>query len=987
MSLAAQEVPAKPVKSGRIPLIERLKGKRSQARQNKRLSTGRTPASKAAPTYGQRDPYAGRKRAEGEQAAPYQGKTQRTSIRKERAWRGTISGNRLRSPRSASSSRQNVYPQAGPYVNSNSRTGNTEQSGRVLRDRVRVKSATGSVRNVYPQGSPYYKKYPSSVNKPVSNERELARARRMTSTGPPIKRGRITARSASSAFIVRRSPNTYAGKYSKGERAFTRDIAGRRLRTRNYRSAPAGLIEQPDTYRGRVHRGDTPYKGSAVWGFKTYTKRGERAWTTDAAGVKIRKNVTDREREVAGDAVFPPKLSRQRRGDVAYSGPQLGRVYRSRDGRTWNNQGRAVSGRAPGIGAIGINRYRGDFRRTQPGFGDQGGRYSGSIRARKPEKGGGSVSGRSWNNRNQSVPVRAPGRYSSGIGRYRGNIRQEEMKGFTQQGLRYQGTIKSVRPERGGGSVSGRLWNNNNRSIPVRAPGRASMGIGTYRGNMRQEEMKGFTQQGLRYQGHLETSRPEKGGGSVSGRLWNNNNRSIPVRAPGRASMGIGTYRGNLRQQEMKGFGEQGLRYQGNIKSFRPEKGGGSVSGRLWNNNNQSIPVRAPGRASMGIGNYRGHLRQEELKGFTLQGLAFRGNIKTKRPEKGGGSVSGKLWNNKENPIPGRQPGKNGMMMAGFRGTFKPYELKPGMQPQGEEFRGHMKAKRPEKGGGSISGKLWNNNEQPIQGRTPGKSAFAMRDYRGKNRQPDYVQNPNASKSSLLKQEPDKTTYAVGGLQTRLRRKDYVQNPNASKASLLKQEPDKTTYAVGGLQTRVKRGYDPERNPNSVRDALMGKPPEKASVRASEYSRVMKRYWEYASNPRSSPYALKGIAPEKAWYRAGSFRGLLKQPDYVHAPNAVRDALKVLPPGKANARIGDFQGNVKMKKYDFQKIFGDPSKHPDSQFANSRNDNVKGERTLMMNVKLLWGKLFRKNETQPTSVKEKTGRPRYDKREDGLWYD
>jgi hypothetical protein len=402
----------------------------------------------------------------------------------------------------------------------------------------------------------------------------------------------------------------------------------------------------------------------------------------------------------------------------------------------------------------------------------------------------------------------------------------------------------------------------------------------------------------------------------------------------------------------MKGFGEQGLRYQGNIKTFRPEKGGGSVSGRLWNNNNQSIPVRAPGRASMGIGTYRGHLKQEELKGFTLQGLAYRGNIRTKRPEKGGGSVSGKLWNNKENPIPGRQPGKSGMMIAGFRGTFKPYELKPGMQPQGEEYRGSIKARKPEKGGGSVSGKLWNNNEQPIQGKTPGKNAFAMRDYRGKNRQPDYV-----------------------------------QNPNASKASMLKQEPDKTTFDVDGLQTRVKRGYDPERNPHSVRDALMGKPPEKSSVRASEYSRVMKRYWEYASNPRSSPYALKGIAPERPWYRAGHFSGRIKRPAYVHAPNAAREALKVLPPGKANARIGDYQGNVRMKKYDLQKIFGNPDMHPDSQFANSRNDNVKGERTLMMNVKLLWGKLFRKNETQPTSVKEKTGRPRYDKREDGLWYD
>ncbi len=31
------------------------------------------------------------------------------------------------------------------------------------------------------------------------------------------------------------------------------------------------------------------------------------------------------------------------------------------------------------------------------------------------------------------------------------------------------------------------------------------------------------------------------------------------------------------------------------------------------------------------------------------------------------------------------------------------------------------------------------------------------------------------------------------------------------------------------------------------------------------------------------------------------------------------------------------------------------------------------------------GKLFRKNETQPDNLKEKNHRPRYDKREKGLW--
>ncbi len=53
------------------------------------------------------------------------------------------------------------------------------------------------------------------------------------------------------------------------------------------------------------------------------------------------------------------------------------------------------------------------------------------------------------------------------------------------------------------------------------------------------------------------------------------------------------------------------------------------------------------------------------------------------------------------------------------------------------------------------------------------------------------------------------------------------------------------------------------------------------------------------------------------------------------------------------------------------------------QFAHSFRDNVKEERTLLMNVKLMWAKLFRKNETQPENLKERITKPKYDKREKG----
>jgi hypothetical protein len=92
-----------------------------------------------------------------------------------------------------------------------------------------------------------------------------------------------------------------------------------------------------------------------------------------------------------------------------------------------------------------------------------------------------------------------------------------------------------------------------------------------------------------------------------------------------------------------------------------------------------------------------------------------------------------------------------------------------------------------------------------------------------------------------------------------------------------------------------------------------------------------------------------------------------------------KDALKVIAPGRAYARITDSQGNIKMTKYNDKRFL------PDSKFAHNKQNNVKHERTIMTDFKLIWTKIFKKNGTQPDAVKEKSVRPRYDKRERELW--
>ncbi|MEQ8425067.1 MAG: hypothetical protein RIA63_10180, partial [Cyclobacteriaceae bacterium] len=567
-------------------------------------------------------------------------------------------------------------------------------------------------------------------------------------------------------------------------------------------------------------------------------------------------------------------------------------------------------------GGAGVARYQGNFRRGElsPGFSKQGVGFAGNIKTKQPAKGGGSISGKRWNNQGNPIPVRTP-RGGTGIGDYSGTFRRGELSpGFTKQGAGYAGNIKTKRPAKGGGSISGKLWNNRQMPIPVRTP-RGGTGIGDYSGTFRRGELSpGFTKQGADFAGNIKTKRPAKGGGSISGKLWNNRQTPIPVRTP-RGGQGIGDYSGTFRRGELSpGFTKQGADFAGNIKTKRPAKGGGSVSGKLWNNRQTPIPVRTP-KGGQGIGDYSGTFRRGELSpGFTKQGADFAGNIKTKRPAKGGGSISGKLWNNNETPIDGRTPPANSRDAARYPGNYKLFDIKPSRQYQGEEFTGHLKAKRPKKGaGGSISGTMWNNDEEPIEVRIPAKG--------GKE----------AGYSGRIK---------LSGLK-----KNYVQNPNASDESIKKQRPDKTTYEVAGLQVKVKQG-DYKNKPNAAKGSLPGVAPTKASVKASEYARGVKVQWTYKQNPNSADGALKGRAPDRAY-----------------------------------AKIGNYQGNVKMRKYNERNL------HPDAQFAHSTRDNVKEERTIFMNIKLMWAKLFRKSDTQPDHLKEKERRPRYDKREKGLWYE
>lgn len=337
------------------------------------------------------------------------------------------------------------------------------------------------------------------------------------------------------------------------------------------------------------------------------------------------------------------------------------------------------------------------------------------------------------------------------------------------------------------------------------------------------------------------------------------------------------------------GIGANGIdRYQGNLRGGKPLKGGGSISGRGWNNDGRPIGVRAPGETRYG---------------------KFQGNIKGSKPLKGGGSVSGQLWNNGEKPIPGKAYSSESKKVGGFPGRHKMFDLHPGFGEQGGNYTGDIKLKK-----------------------------------RGRS----YTQHPDAADESIKKKRLGKNAFKAEGLIVKVQRRKYIENDNSADESLKKLQPSRSNALAGDLQVKVKqRKY--AKKPHAAEGSMPGIRPSKTSVKASEYARGIRRTWDYVRNPSSAD-----------------------------------EALKTREPGKAFARVSAYQGNIRMQKF---KLFDNRNVHPDTRFIRINKNNVAEERDLLTNFKLWWARLFKKEETQPDHLKEKGNKPRYDKGEMGMWYD
>jgi hypothetical protein len=291
--------------------------------------------------------------------------------------------------------------------------------------------------------------------------------------------------------------------------------------------------------------------------------------------------------------------------------------------------------------------------------------------------------------------------------------------------------------------------------------------------------------------------------------------------------------------------------------------------------------------------------------------------------------------------ITGRQPLKGGGSVSGggWNNEGRPIDVRvPRQGGVAALYQGNIKAKPREKGGGSISGRLWNNKEAPIPGKTYSDDARKVSGYPGRNKMFDL--HPGFI---------DQGARYTGPIKLRKFNRSYTQHPDAAEASVKKKRLSKNAFEAEGLQVKV-REREFTKKPHAADGASPGVKPSKTSVKASEYARSIRRNWDYIRNPSSS-----------------------------------EQALKTREPGRAFALSSAYQGNIKMQKF---KLFEkNRNMHPDTRFIRTNRNNVPEEKDLLTNFKLWWARLFKKEETQPDHLKEKGHKPRYDKGENGMWYE
>lgn len=126
-----------------------------------------------------------------------------------------------------------------------------------------------------------------------------------------------------------------------------------------------------------------------------------------------------------------------------------------------------------------------------------------------------------------------------------------------------------------------------------------------------------------------------------------------------------------------------------------------------------------------------------------------------------------------------------------------------------------MKARRPEKGGGTVSGVLWNNKESALAKNVPAGADFRNSKVRVKAK--DVARNKNSKRGALPGVAPSKASVKAGEYVRVIKMHwNYKRNPNSASAARKTIGPGKAEGRIGDYQGNVKmrkhsmRGLHPD---------------------------------------------------------------------------------------------------------------------------------------------------------------------------------
>jgi hypothetical protein len=633
---------------------------------------------------------------------------------------------------------------------------------------IKGRTASSARKTSYPKPDPYRGRKPlSEAQRAKSNKSQLSSLRSVSGSKPfsGSKYQPSSPKSASGNYVLSRRIRPYSGKQkTPWERSTNRDIAGKNLRTKNFESARPPINRVAASPRTTAKgKGDQVYRGkSPMGGIRSATRKTETSTNKDIAGRKLRhKNASSLPKTMSGPV--PNIRSATKKKEAPFSG------------------------KSPYQGTMSISRKSKEGQSNTPTQSRKlsvSGKQAGTKGKALPSKyggGGGSIS--------QKIDRGSGGK----------PLAQKYTGKQSLSGARYQGSIKSKPLPQGGGSMSAKMkFGSDGKPLPQRYTGKQSMMSSRYQGGIKGSRAAKGAGPSSGFQGHMKGRQPLKGGGSITATMRRDNDgKSLAPRIPKKGFGESTVFSGNVKMARKVGQ-DRSARYSGNIRrAGEPIKGGGTITPDMARNNKgkpleQLIPKKASGQSTVFSGKTRVATKPTQSKS-----ARYQGSIRAFPPEKGGGSItSDMVRDNKGQPLEQKIPKKASGQSTVFKGNLKATKrnrLNPHTPKDGLPAWSTNKRDRQE---GQLTARIkqpkYQANpkaaEESLKNLPASKATVQGGQYRGTLRQPTYSKNPHAAKDALKGIAASKSAKQGANYQGDLKLRKYDTNKKHPSYYLSKKE-------------------------------------------------------------------------------------------------------------------------------------------------------------------------------------------------------